>query len=68
MVRVRERRENVNVYIRSDNEDDIQGMVVMVIDSHETIFVNIVGFVNADDIGRIGRKFNIRPLYDYDFY
>jgi hypothetical protein len=28
----------------------------------ETFFVNIVGDINPQEIGRIGRKFDINPL------
>lgn len=66
IVRVREDQERVNVYLKSDGET-IAGLAVMVLDPSEdngAIFVNIVGDIDPQQIGRIGRKFNIDPLSD----
>ncbi len=63
VVRVREEDEQVDMYIRSDG-DNIAGLVVMVVspDEDETIFVNIVGDIDPEEIGRIGSKFHIDAL------
>jgi len=60
---VREKGENVYVYLR-DIDDIIQGMVVMVVDDKdgEAIFVNIVGRIDPEQIGRIGQKFDVDVL------
>ncbi len=66
IVRVREDDERVNVYLKSDGKT-IAGLVVMVLDPSDddgAIFVNIVGDIDPQQIGRIGRKFNIDPLSD----
>lgn len=66
VVRVRENEERVNVYLKSDGKT-IAGLVVMVLDPSEdngAIFVNIVGDIDPQQIGRIGQKFNIDPLSD----
>ena len=66
VVRVREDDERVNVYLKSDGKT-IAGLVVMVLDPTEddgAIFVNIVGDIDPQQIGRIGQKFNIDPLSD----
>lgn len=66
VVRVRENEERVNVYLKSDGKT-IAGLVVMVLDPSEdegAIFVNIVGDIDPQQIGRIGKKFNIDPLSD----
>lgn len=67
VVRVRENDERVNVYLKSDGKT-IAGLVVMVLDPTDddgAIFVNIVGDIDPQQIGRIGQKFNIDPLTDF---
>ena len=65
VVRVRDDEEDVHVHVRVD-DGAIAGMVVMVIapDDDETVFVNIVGEIDPQQIGRLGRKFDIDPLDD----
>jgi len=65
VVRVRDDDEDVNIHVRVD-DGAIAGMFVMVIspDDDETVFVNIVGQIDPEQIGRIGRKFDIDPLDD----
>lgn len=67
VVRVREYDddERVDVYVKVD-DDRIAGMMVMVLDTDEdeSFFVNIVGDIDPEQIGRIGRKFDIGPLDD----
>lgn len=61
IVSVNERDEFVRMFARMDGEE-IAGMVVMVIDENarEAIFLNIVGDVDPEEIGRIGSKFRVR--------
>ena len=42
-------------------EDEIAGVVLMSIDRYEdeTVFLNIVGDIDPDQLSRIGDKFNI---------
>ena len=63
VLRVRDDDEHVHVHVRV-NDGVIAGMMVMVVslDDDETYFLNIVGEINPEQIGRIGRKFDIEPL------
>lgn len=61
VVRVREDDERVDVFMRTTG-DRIAGLVVMVVDPEETIFVNIVGEIDPSDIGRIGGRFNVPDI------
>ena len=61
VVRVKEDDEAVNVFMRAD-EDVIQGLVVLVAESEEAIFLNIVGDVNPLLLGKLGGTF-----FDGDF-
>jgi hypothetical protein len=65
MVRVRERDERVHVYLK-ELDAIIQGMMVMVVDSEEAVFVNITGTLDPAQIGRIGSRFHIDALEELD--
>ncbi len=64
VVRVRDDDEDVNVHVRVV-DDAIAGMIVMVIspDEDETVFINIVGEIDPEQIGRLGRKFDVTLDY-----
>jgi len=65
IVRVREEDDNVDIYLRpSDNYESILGIVVMVAENDEAVFVNIVGEINPDDISKLGKEFDIQELND----
>lgn len=62
VVRVRDRDENAYVYLKTA-KDRIAGLVVMSVEpGNEAAFVNIVGDIDPEQIGRLGRKFDIEPL------
>jgi hypothetical protein len=65
VVRVRDYDERVDMYVKVV-EGAIAGMVVMVVSpaEEESVFVNIVGEIDPEQIGRIGRKFDIGHLDD----
>jgi hypothetical protein len=60
IVSINERDEYVRMFARMQR-DEIVGMVVMVVDQagSEAIFLNIVGDVDPEEIGRIGSKFRV---------
>ncbi len=66
VVKVRNRNEDVNMYVRLIG-DEIAGMVVLSIDRYEdqTVFLNIVGDIDPEQIGRIGRKFGLEGANDW---
>ena len=66
-IRVRERDEDVYIYLLPGKDDNIEGLVVMAIDDDDATFVNIVGTIDPEKIGRIGRSININGLDIYDF-
>ena len=64
VVRVKERDELVNIYLKLD-KNKIVGLVVMAIEyNDEAVFVNIVGETDWEAISKIGRKFKIDKLED----
>lgn len=65
IVTVREKAggDNVDVHVKQNADDSIDGIVVTVIDKKgEAVFVNIVGNISADQLGEIAEKFDIDPL------
>jgi len=65
MVTVREKNDgdNVDIHVKQQGEESIDGLVVTVIDRKgEAVFVNIVGNIKADQIAQIAEKFDIEPL------
>lgn len=66
VVRSREYHEQVTMYVRLDG-DAIAGMVVMVVDPgyDDTVFLNIVGDIDPEQVGRLGRKFDLGRFQDW---
>ena len=63
-VRVREENDNVYVYFKM-GEKLLSGITVMAVENAETAtFVNIVGDIDPEQIGRLGKKFDIDELHD----
>lgn len=65
VVYINDEQEMVNIYVRPDG-DSIAGLTVLVTDSKddESMFINIVGSISPDQIGKIGRGLNIEELED----
>ncbi len=67
-VRVRERDEHVHIYLLPGKDNNIDGLVVMVVDDDdEAVFVNIVGTIDPAKIGRLGHGLHIDALDDVDW-
>lgn len=63
IVRVKDQGELTNVYVKYDGNQEIIGLLVMAFDSSgEAVFVNIVGNINLETIGKLGSKFGIPTL------
>jgi len=67
VVRVKDRDDLVNIFIKSDDQNRIVGIVVMAIeDDDEAVFVNIVGETDWRSLRKIGRQFDIDELAALD--
>lgn len=63
IVKTKSHGEVVNVYIKTIGEEELAGLTVVTIDKGgEATFVNIVGSINLDAIGKLGQKFDIPGL------
>ena len=64
VVRVREDGEDVNIQLKT-RDGAIAGLVVLVTEAEgESVFINIVGDISPQDVGRLGRALDIDPLKD----
>jgi len=63
VVSVREKNDDVGVYLKTKGEESIEGLVVTVIDGKgEAVFVNIVGEIRPEQLSMLAEKFHIDPL------
>jgi hypothetical protein len=55
--------EDVGVYLKTQNKDTVQGVVVVVMDGKkEAVFVNVVGDIKPEQLSMLGEKLHIDPL------
>ncbi|MCK5086622.1 MAG: DUF4252 domain-containing protein [Melioribacteraceae bacterium] len=67
IVRVKSKDELVNVFIKTVNEDKIEGLVVTTVEKQgEAVFVNIVGDIDLETISKLSDKFDIPNLHGLD--
>lgn len=67
IVRRKAKDETAYVYVRTGNSDKFTGLVVLALDKPgEAAFVNIVGDINLETIGRLTDRFNIPALQKVD--
>ena len=63
MVRIRKRDENANVFTQFGKNDELTGLVVLGFEERdEAVFVNIVGRIDPEQLGKLSGKFNIPSL------
>lgn len=65
IVKTRSKKEVVNVFILTSNEENIDGLVVTSVEKgREAVFVNIVGDIDLETIGELSDKFDIPSISD----
>jgi len=63
IVKVQDKGQDVGVYLKTQNKDTVQGLVVVVIDGgKEAVFVNVVGDIKPEQLSMLGEKLHIDPL------
>lgn len=63
IVKVQDNGQDVGVYLKTQNKDTVQGLVVVVIDGgKEAVFVNVVGDIKPEQLSMLGEKLHIDPL------
>ncbi len=63
IVRVKEPNEQVEIFFQLD-DDKLSGLVVMAVNKKEAVFVNIIGKIDPEQLGKLSGKFNIPKLDD----
>lgn len=61
IVRVREDEERVEIFIKNGGEQ-VAGLLIMSLENEEATFVNIVGNIDMESLGKLSRKFDIPKL------
>jgi len=65
IVKTKSKGQVANVYIKTVGDEDFVGLTVVSIDEDgEAAFVNIVGSINMEALGKLGQKFDIPGLDD----
>ncbi len=54
--------EDVAVFVKLNNEDSIDGVVVTVIDRDQAVVVNVVGSIKPEQIAALGQRFDVPAL------
>ena len=63
IVKVQEKGQDVGVYLKTQNKDTVQGLVVVVVDGgKEAVLVNVVGDIKPEQLSMLGEKLHIDPL------
>jgi hypothetical protein len=65
IVQVNEDDEQVLVYMKTE-AGNMEGMTVMVVDDEEAVFVNIIGQLNPEELGRVMDSFDVDVDVDLD--
>lgn len=63
IVTVQEKGQDVGVYLKTQNKDTVQGIVVVVLDGkNQAVFINVVGDIKPEQLSMLGEKLHIDPL------
>ncbi len=63
IVTAQQKNQDVGVYLKTQNKDTVQGLVVVVIDDgKQAVFVNVVGDIKPEQLSMLGDKLHIDPL------
>jgi len=66
IIKIKQKGENMNVSLKTDRNKKITGLVVAgIADKGQAIFVNIVGSIDLETLGKLGDKFDIPSLNEF---
>jgi hypothetical protein len=58
VVTVNSNDEQVRVFMMI-NDDQVEGITVMAVEDTEAVFVNVIGSINPEELGRVMENFDI---------
>ena len=62
IVRVKEANERVEIFLKNQGKH-VAGLLIMALEENkEAVFINIVGRINMEQLGKLSKKFNIPEL------
>jgi hypothetical protein len=63
IVSVHQQAQDVGIYLKTLNQDTVQGLVIVVLDGDkQAVFVNIVGNIKPEQLSLLGERLHIDPL------
>ena len=63
VVTAQQRDQNVGIYLKTQQNGNVQGLVVIAIDGKkEAVFVNVVGDIKPEQLSTLGDRLHIDPL------
>ena len=63
IVKTQDKGQDVAIYLKPQNKDTVQGVVVVAIDGgKQAVFVNVVGDIKAAQLSMLGQTLHIDPL------
>ncbi len=63
IVSVKEKKDDVAVFLKTRGEEAVEGLVVTVLDGDkEAVLINIVGNIKPEQVAMLGEKMNVDPL------
>jgi hypothetical protein len=65
VVTVNSDEEQVRIFMKL-NDEEVQGITVMAVEEDEAVFVNIIGNINPDELGKVMDKFDVKFGNDHD--
>lgn len=63
IVMAQQQGQNVGVYLKTQNKDTVQGLVVTVMEGNkQAVFINVVGDIRPEQLSLLGERLHIEPL------
>jgi len=63
VVTAQQRDQNVGIYLKTQQNGNVQGLVVVAVDGKkEAVFVNVVGDIKPEQLSTLGDRLHIDPL------
>ena len=58
IVRVNEEGQQVQIFLKMTGEN-VEGLTLMAVDGEEAVFINVIGDINPEDLGKVVENFDV---------